>query len=144
MRGAGINSIVLDASIAIAWCFEDEASALTRAVLDLAAKGTVFRVPSVFPLEVANGILVAERRQRVTTAKSDLFLRSLAQLTINVDPTPLAQAFHRILPLARQHGLSAYDASYLELSMREVLPFATIDQTLRRSARAMGVEVLDR
>ncbi|MEK7407454.1 MAG: type II toxin-antitoxin system VapC family toxin [Acidobacteriota bacterium] len=131
---------VLDASVALAWCFEDEASAETEGVLEqLGASAAV--VPSVWPLEVANALLVAERRKRVSRAKVAASLNVLRGLPISVDKETPARAFEGVLPLAREHGLSVYDAAYLELAIREGLPLATVDQGLKGAARRLGLEL---
>jgi predicted nucleic acid-binding protein len=132
----------LDASVAVAWCFEDEATAVTEGILDLLAKGTTVVVPAVWPLEVANAILSAERKKRINVAQAAAFLRRIAGFPISVDPIPLGRAFDQVLSVGRQHQLTAYDAAYLELALRETLPLATLDNDLRRSAEIAGVGLL--
>jgi predicted nucleic acid-binding protein len=132
----------LDASVAVAWCFEDEATAVTEGILDLLAKGTTVVVPAVWPLEVANAILSAERKKRINVAQATAFLRRIAGFPISVDAIPLGRAFDQVLSVGRQHQLTAYDAAYLELALRETLPLATLDNDLRRSAEIAGVGLL--
>lgn len=142
MKAAVTRRLVLDASVAVAWCFEDEATEFTEGVLDLLSAGGEVFVPSVWPLEVANALLVAERRKRIPLAKVTALLIRIAGLPISVRPTDLKQSFEQILSLARQQELSQYDAAYLELAVREGLPLATLDGELQRAAKAVGVELV--
>ncbi len=129
----------MDASVAVAWCFEDEATSLTEGILDLLAKGTTVVVPTVWPLEVANAMLSAERKKRISVAQAAAFLRRVAAFPISIDTLPIGRAFDQILSVGRLHELTAYDAAYLELALREALPLATLDDALRRSANTAGV-----
>ena len=142
MKAAGTRRFVLDASVAVAWCFEDEATKFTEGVLDLLSAGAEAVVPSIWPLEVSNALLVAERRKRIALAKVTALLVRIAGLPISVMPSDAKRAFEQILPMARQQGLSQYDAAYLELAVREGLALATLDGELQRAAKATGVELL--
>jgi predicted nucleic acid-binding protein len=136
-----MSRLVLDSSIAAAWFFEDETSDLAEYVLDsLAAQQAV--VPSIWPLEMANVLVLAERSKRVTTAKTAQFLARLADLPIVLDHRDADQAFNGVLGLARLYGLTAYDAAYLELTLRESLPLATDDRPLRKAAAKAGVALV--
>jgi predicted nucleic acid-binding protein len=134
------SDLVIDASIALAWCFLDERTDQPRRVLDELRQRRGI-VPSIWPLEVTNAILAGERRKRVIEADVSRFLVLLNQLSLTVDVLTAPQSFANILPLARAHGLSAYDASYLELAMREGCTLATLDAKLRKAAKASGVVV---
>jgi predicted nucleic acid-binding protein len=126
----------------VAWCFQDEANRLSEAVLDALSTGAEAAVPSIWAFEVANALLVGERRKRITAAQVTPLLRRIAGLPISVEsPTPRG-AFELILPLARHHNLTEYDAAYVELCMREALPFATLDVDLRRTARDAGITLV--
>ncbi|MGI8418673.1 MAG: type II toxin-antitoxin system VapC family toxin [Nakamurella sp.] len=130
---------VLDTSVAMAWCFEDEATGATEAVLDrLCDEHGV--VPAIWPLEVANVLLVAERRSRLSEAQASRFLELLAQLPIDVDGSATDMAG----PVAagRRHTLSSYDASYLMLAERLGLALATLDRPLAKAARKSGVQLM--
>jgi predicted nucleic acid-binding protein len=130
--------LVLDGSVALAWCFRDEKAPYPDAVLDaLAAHEAV--VPAVWPYEVANALLVGERRKRSTGADTSAWLQFLRQLPVTVDEVPVTRAWERLLELARTHGLSAYDAAYLELALRLSVPLATLDRRLQAAATAAGV-----
>jgi predicted nucleic acid-binding protein len=144
MKAGGTRRFVLDASVAVAWCFEDEGTKFTEGVLDLISAGVEAEalVPSIWPLEVANALLMAERRKRIALAKVTGLLARIAGLPISVRPAAPKHAFEQILPMARQQGLSQYDAAYLELAVREGLALATLDGELQRAAKAVGVELL--
>ena len=142
MTAAGTRRFVLDASVAVAWCFDDEATEFTEGVLDLISGGAEALVPSIWPLELANALLVAERRKRIALAKVTGLLLRIAGLPIAVMQSDTRQAFEQIMPLARHQGLSQYDAAYLGLAVREGLALATLDGELKRAAQATGVELL--
>jgi predicted nucleic acid-binding protein len=130
---------VIDTSIAMAWCFEDEAAPATDAVLDRLRDDQAV-VPAIWPLEVANVLLVAERRGRLSEAQASRFLELLAQLPINVDTSPTDVA--GIVATGRRHTLSSYDASYLLLAERLGATLATLDKPLATAARKAGVQLL--
>jgi predicted nucleic acid-binding protein len=92
-------------------------------------------------LEVSNALLRAERRKALRTAQLNGFLEQLSAWPIQVDTVGVGRAFHQILGVARQQNLSAYDASYLELAIREGLPLVTADEKLRNAAQAAGVSI---
>jgi predicted nucleic acid-binding protein len=129
---------VLDCSIVFAWYFADESDPYADAVA-LALPGAVAVVPSLFHLEVANTLVVGERRKRSTEAQATAFLARLAGLPIAVDGQTNARAWSETIALARAHNLSSYDAAYLELALRESLPLATLDAMLRTINTSVGV-----
>ena len=131
-------SFVLDNSIAMAWSFEDEVVDYADAVLDRLAECRAI-VPTLWPLEVANALLVGERRKRSTEAETLKWTRILSALPIVVDSDTNAHAWSDTLSLARGHNLTAYDAAYLELAIRRGLPLATIDSKLKGAAQSVGV-----
>jgi predicted nucleic acid-binding protein len=130
---------VVDASVALAWCFEDEATPQTEAVLDRLSHDTAV-VPSLWELEVSNVLLAGERRDRLTESQSARFVALLAQLPILVDTASVDVG--AVLAAGRQHLLTAYDAAYLVLAEREGVPLATLDARLRAAAQAVGVAVI--
>jgi predicted nucleic acid-binding protein len=136
-----LTGIVVDASVALAWCFPDEASEYADTVL-IALEGKRVLVPAVWPLEVTNAVVVAERRRRVSQPEMRRFVELLEGLTIHEDSLPVAASVSNILPLAREYGLSAYDASYLEVAIRHGAPLATLDSGLEKAGRKAGVEIL--
>ena len=132
-----MSAIVLDCSVTMAWCFEDQADAYSDRVLDAMARGEAL-VPCLWPLEVANVLLAAERRGLLKEADSARFLDLLSSLSILVDDSSFDRATGPVLAAAREHGLSSCDAAYLELSMRTGAPLATRDGDLRKACRASG------
>jgi predicted nucleic acid-binding protein len=137
-----VTLCVLDASIVISWVFEDESSPYAEEIIE-ALKSRSAVVPLVWPLEVDNAILAAVRRRRIQEADAFRFLTVLDTLTLEIDLEVARQTLgQRILGLSLTHGLSAYDASYLELAMRRGLPLATQDERLIRAAGAAGIDVL--
>jgi predicted nucleic acid-binding protein len=142
MKVAASKRFVLDASVALAWCFADESSPYTEAVLNRLASGGEAIVPAIWPFEVTNALLVAERRKRVTVAQVTSVLDRIASLPIALDPSRVDRAFGPILLAARSEKLTEYDAAYLELALRESSPLATLDAELRRAARDTGVALI--
>ena len=132
------NAFVLDAAVAVAWFFEDEADAYAQGVEDSLATASAV-VPTVWGLEVANALLLGERRKRTTAAKVTTFLGLLTSLPISTDDETLSRAWQETLLLARTHELSVYDATYLELALRRGLPLASLDEKLKKAASAAGV-----
>jgi predicted nucleic acid-binding protein len=120
----------------MAWCFEDEATPYSESVLEALADGEAL-VPPIWPLEVANVLLVGERKRRLAPAQSLRFIELLQSLpiTLDTDARPLSE----ILGLAREHRLSSYDASYLDLAVRAGLPLASLDKDLLTAADQYGV-----
>jgi predicted nucleic acid-binding protein len=136
------EDFVLDNSICMAWSFEDETSDYADAVLDRLAKSRAF-VPALWPLEVANSLLMGERRKRATEAETIKWIGILSALPITIDDATNAHAWGDILSLARGHALTAYDAAYLELAIRRDLPIATLDVKLGAAAEAVGVALYE-
>lgn len=121
---------VLDASVAAAWFFPDEDDAIAdEAIARLASD--VALVPTLFWFEIRNLLVVGERRGRIVPADSALFLTRLDALPIEADQTPMSGD---ALSLARSHGLSVYDAAYLELARRRAIALATLDRRLSTAA----------
>jgi predicted nucleic acid-binding protein len=135
------EQFVLDASMALAWCFEDEGGSYALEVLDRLATGEAV-APSLWRLEVADALVHAERRGRLTQAESTRFLDLLRQLPIRIEETPLQRAWSDIVSLARSVHLSTYDAVYLDLAMRLGLPLATLDDALRQAAAQRHVRLV--
>jgi predicted nucleic acid-binding protein len=133
---------VVDASVALAWQFEDEASEYADRVLERLREDRA-AAPSIWSLEVANALLVAERRGRLSPAKVARAVELLLELPISIHDVAAELVLGAVLDLARAHGLSAYDAVYLELAMREGLPLATQDEALRGATQRVGVPLLD-
>ena len=135
------STLVIDASMALAWVFErQQPGEVERANRLLEACGTVpWWVPGLWHLEVTNALLVAERRSVLPQADSGLFLARLNSLPFQADIGPPPDRGTRLLALARTHGLSSYDVSYLELAQRLDASLASFDRQLNRAAAAIGV-----
>lgn len=134
-------SIVLDSSATMAGIYADEISPAIQRVLELVAEEGAW-VPSLWPLEVANILEMGVRRGRHNAAFRDATLGDLQLLPIHIDPESERQTWGATLKLAERHGLTLYDAAYLELAKRRVLPLATLDRDLRRAAEAENAMLL--
>ena len=134
------DGFVLDCSVTMAWCFDDEATDYTNGVRDSLADVRAI-VPALWPVEVANATIVGERRKRLDEARSSRFLSLLKSLPIVIDGETAARAWTDTMHLARAHNLSAYDATYLELAIRRGLPLACLDGKLKTAAGAVGVSL---
>jgi len=110
--------------------------------LDLLSTGTEVLSPAIWPFEVANALLVAERRKRIKMAQVTALLRRIAGLPVSIEPIVTNSAFNQILSIARQNNLTEYDASYVELALREGLPLATLDGELRTAAGHLGINLV--
>jgi predicted nucleic acid-binding protein len=131
--------LVIDTSVTMAWCFEDEATDATEAVLESLHTDEAI-VPSLWQLEVINVLLVAERRKRINEAQATRFTDVLARLPIRIDSAPTDLV--AILAAGRHHRLSAYDAAYLVLAERLGVPLATLDDKLATACNSAGVTLL--
>lgn len=129
---------VVDNSVVMSWCFEDEGNSYAEAVLDSLETGEAF-VPAIWPLEVGNVLLVAERKKRLSEASVVRFLALLGGLPITVEQETPERMLKEIVSLARKYGLSTYDASYLDLAMRLGLPISTRDASLIKGAKRCRV-----
>jgi predicted nucleic acid-binding protein len=135
-------SFVLDNSVAMCWLLNDGRPAdlaYALKVLD-ALKHTSATVPALWALEAANVVAKAEARGLVTEARTQVFVATLMRLNIATDKATASHALSDTLNLARRYKLSAYDAAYLELALREGLPLATLDTELDKVARKAGVK----
>ncbi len=133
--------LVLDSSVALTWCFADEASPATDALLDdITANGAL--VPGLWFLELGNVLLAAERRRRITAADAAARLDLISTLPIYIDQQSIGRAWTEILHLARAQKLTTYDATYLDLALRRHLPLATKDRALAEAARRVEVAVM--
>ena len=132
--------MVIDASVALAWCFPDEASDQADGIL-VALEGRELLVPAVWSLEVANAILSGERNKRLGSPDIQRFIALLQSLPLAQDSQPVGDHVGNVLPLAREYSLSAYDAAYLELAIRHAAALATLDGKLQKAARKAGTEI---
>jgi len=134
-------SFVLDNSVALAWCFEDEQTPSVMRLLDRVTE-TGACAPLLWPLEALNGLLVAERRRRLDASRRASLAGFLRDLPIAIDPETADRVWESTAPLAARFKLSVYDAAYLELAQRRRLPLGSLDRALRDAATDLGLEVL--
>lgn len=138
-----MSRFVLDASIVLTWCFPDEQAQKASEIAERIAAGDRLIVTAFWRHEVLNALLVGERRSRLTPQLTQAFLDDLDRLPVDVDlPASSLTVFTTTQALCRKHGLTAYDAAYLEIAMRGRCPLATLDADLRRAALGEGVHVL--
>ncbi len=133
--------LILDASVTLSWLFADEFTPDTRKLLHRAVSDEVV-VPGHWTAEIANGALAGERRGRVSLAQTSAWIEQLADIDVETDRHGTDAALSAILPLARSHRLTIYDALYLELAERRGMPLATFDTKLAVAARSVGIEVI--
>jgi predicted nucleic acid-binding protein len=126
----------------MAWCFEDETNPYSESLLARLEADQEALVPSLWPLEVANALVRAKQRGRVTETQIIGFLEDLGEFAIRVDTQGIDRALTEVRFLAEQYQLTSYDAAYLELAMRTGVPLATLDERLRQAALAAGVSVV--
>lgn len=134
-------AFVVDCSIAMAWLFHDEATPKTAALLNRLAAETAL-VPAWWFIEITNVLALAERKGRITPAQSGAFIADVGKLGIERDDEAPDRAFTHLLALCRSHGLTSYDAIYLDLAVRRNLPLATLDRDLSKTAEKLGVSLL--
>ena len=133
---------VIDSSVGLAWVHQDQATPETEKLLAEVEAGTTVVVPSLWFLEIANGLLVLQRRKKLTGAERKSALDTLTGLNLIVDEEAAPVAFYRTSELAEKHGLTIYDATYLEVALRRKLPLASRDTALRDAAKRCGLKVL--
>ena len=136
------RELVLDASLTLAWALPDEASNYTDAVLRLVAAGKAW-VPDLWPHEIANGLVMAQRRSRITAAQRALFIEELLKLPIEVARMPTRIGLENQATLADRYSLTVYDAAYLDLALRRGLSLATQDKALSVAATKAGVGIAE-
>lgn len=134
-------SIVVDCSVAAAWAFEDERTAASEQLRQRVALRGGF-APAIWPTELTNVLRNGEKHGRIAPAATDAFIEAMLQSPVIVEPPPDADQARRVLALAREFKLTAYDAAYLELALRRGLPLATSDAQLAKAANAAGVAPL--
>ncbi len=137
-----MSRFVLDASVVLAWCFPDENAATAQRVAGMFKQGDTAVAPSFWPHEVLNALLVGEKRKRISKELVRSFLGDLATLPIVLEQFPAGVVFGRIQRLSREHGLTAYDAAYLDLALDNGLPLATLDEDLARASKKARVRLV--
>ena len=135
-----MKRLVMDCSVSASWFLKDETNEEANMILAM-LKDHELVVPPVWPIEMANVLVMAERKKRITAADAARVVELFLALPIEVETGGL-QNLHVLQLLAREYGLTAYDACYLELAQRRGLPLASLDQVLNKAARKCGVPVL--
>lgn len=134
-------TLVLDGSVTLAWCFEDERTPEVLAVFERVVEEGAL-VPPIWRIEVANALLMGQRRKRIDAGQRTALLQTLSELDVEEDRAPEGDPWGTTVQLADLHRLTVYDASYLELAQRRRLPLATLDAPLRAAAGKSAVDLL--
>ncbi|MFN8616376.1 MAG: type II toxin-antitoxin system VapC family toxin [Dehalococcoidia bacterium] len=135
--------IVVDASVAVSWCLPDESSDYARQVLLALRNGETGSVPPLWPVEVVNALVVAKRRARMSENDMDRAMVLLGSMGIRPVHMDLSETLTEVRRLAETNSLTAYDASYVHLALREDAALATLDERLRAAARSAGCRVFE-
>jgi predicted nucleic acid-binding protein len=135
-----LTRFVLDCSVSAAWCLQDETSARATKVLKRLTSEEAL-VPSLWPVEMANVLTVAERKGRISAADAERAAELILTLPIVIDSHD-GTILRRLRAIAREYDLSAYDGCYLELAQRLGLPLATLDRNLATAAKKSGIPLL--
>jgi predicted nucleic acid-binding protein len=135
-------SFIVDASVGFAWVYQSQATPETDHLLNEVATGAAVIVPALWFLEISNVLLMAQRRHRLTAAQRKAAMEKLTAMQLTVDEEGFHHAFGKTSELAGEHGLTIYDATYLELALRRSLPLASRDEALKNAARQCGVKAL--
>ncbi len=138
-----MSDFVLDNSVAMRWLLASEKTAdqkyAEKVLKSMLASEAL--TPNLWHLEAVSVLLGAEKGGTISLGEIERFISQLENLPIRVDPLTAQKAFSRILTLSREYNISSYDASYLELAMREGLPLATLDKKLTKAAKKADVKV---
>jgi predicted nucleic acid-binding protein len=137
-----VSRFVVDASVVLTWSFPDENAALAYKVAQMFKNGDTAIAPAFWPHEVLNALLVGEKRKRISADLIQTFLTDLAALPIMLQLSPAQAVFDQIQTLCRDHGLTPYDAAYLDLAKTSGLPLATLDGDLIRASEKAGVVLI--
>lgn len=133
-----MSALVVDASVALAWGLPDEISPYADAALAVAEQDGL-HVPEIWGREIANGLALAYIRKRITAADEKVFLAAMARLTIAVEGSSPSTVIRDGTAAAVRFELTAYDAAYVDLALREGLQLATLDDKMRKAADKFGV-----
>jgi predicted nucleic acid-binding protein len=135
-------ALVIDASVVLAWLMPDEQTPAAERIIGRLTLGHQAQAPALLPFEVGNALLVAQRRRRITASVAAELEREFGALPIAIAPADQDTAA-RAAKLAREHGLSVYDAAYLDLARQRRFALATLDAGLRKAAQAEGLTLAD-
>jgi predicted nucleic acid-binding protein len=137
-----LKNIVVDASVALAFCLEDESNEQATALLNSLDKYKII-VPSHWWVEVGNGLLMAVRRGRINIKERDEAMQLLIGLEPTILPISPSELIEEVFPIASYNKLTSYDACYLYLAVIKKAPLATLDKALRQAASKVGAEVFN-
>jgi predicted nucleic acid-binding protein len=135
-------SFIVDASVGFAWVYQNQATPETDHLLHEVAAGAAVIVPALWFLEMANVLLLAQRRHRLTAIQRKAAMEKLTAMQLTVDEEGSRHAFAKTSELAEKYGLTCYDATYLELALRRSLPLASRDEALSNAAKQCGLKAL--
>ncbi len=138
-----MSVFVIDASATLPWCFTEEATPATEALLERLHSGDEAIAPAHWPTEVMNGMIMAVRRQRIALSSVLQFAEALAALPIYVEPPCTPAFWDLLLTTAWDTQLTIYDAAYLQLARRSGMPLATLDRELQKAARAASIPLIE-
>lgn len=133
-----MSVFVLDASVTLSWCYKNEASERSAKALEATIAGGAI-APAIWSYEVTNFLATAARTGRMSASSRAEFIEWLVVQPVAVERSTLPRLLRTTLAIADRLSISAYDAAYLELALREGLPLATLDESLRRAAPRSGV-----
>ena len=133
---------VIDSSIGISWVHPDQATEETAALRAQLTAGPLFLVPNLWFFEMANSLLMLQRRKKISASERARSLDFLEGLHLQIDDESPLVAFHAASELAEKYGLTVYDATYLEVAVRRDLALATRDEPLRQAAKKVGIQTL--
>ena len=133
-------ALVIDASLASAWCFPDERTGYTNGVLQAVSSSMEGIAPRLWAHEVRNSVLMGMRRGRIGEADAKEFLGSLSDLNIRLsDPV----SYDDVFKLAERHSLTFYDAAYLDVAIRERSQLASLDAAMCKAAVKAGIPLFE-
>ena len=133
-------NFIVDASVGFSWVHPGQATPETDHLLNEVADGATVVVPALWFFEMSNILLIAQRRRRLTAPQRKAALEKLTAMQLTVDEEGFRKAFGKISELAEKHGLTIYDATYLELALRRSLPLASRDEALRNAVSQCGLK----
>lgn len=136
------KSFIVDASVGFAWVYQGQATPETDHLLNEVAAGATVIVPALWFLEMSNVFLMAQRRHRLTATQRKAAMERLTAMQFTVDEEGTRHAFGKTSELAEKHGLTIYDATYLELAVRRSLPLASRDEALKSAAKQCGLKAI--
>jgi predicted nucleic acid-binding protein len=138
-----LKRFVLDASVALGWFIDSPVPPYALRVKQALLHGARAVVPALWHLEMANGLVIAERSRILTVAEASRCLTNLELLLAqSIDTSSAFTTMRQAQTTASAFQLSAYDAVYLDTARNEELPLATLDKSLRAAATSARVELL--